>query len=171
MDKKKLIYLVAALLLLTVWGTRVYYVNANVAKKYEIQSFYKGDQVSLSEASLIVKNISYGKINKVNGMEFVPLIIEMEVQNTSDQNISVIKLIEAKLAYGYDYYQTNQGEFSPDTLRSLPPHTTEHFTLKYEIRSKYKDKHAKLYLDQSLYGNEVKEKYNQGKRYGVVINL
>ena len=37
-----------------------------------------------------------GKVTKDHGYSFIPLNIKMEVHNTSNKDLSVIKIIEAK---------------------------------------------------------------------------
>ncbi|MFC0190070.1 hypothetical protein ACFFJY_17375 [Fictibacillus aquaticus] len=171
MGKKKIIALAAVLLAVIAWGTRVYYVNAEVARKYNVETFRIGDIVPIDEAEFKVKNISYGKAEKTNGFTFVPFSVEMEVKNTSDKNVSAINLIETKLAFGYNYYQTRDGEFEPVTLRNLPPGATETILLTYQVDAKFKDTKGKLYLDQHLYKEHVSKEYKKGKRYGIAIEF
>jgi hypothetical protein len=70
-----------------------------------------------------------------------------------------------------DYYQTTEGDFDVEQLRNLPPETKTTITLIFNVKPEYKNKKAKLYIDQSLYSSEVKEKYKKGKRLGIAIEL
>lgn len=153
------------------WGIRVYQVNVDVAKSYEIQMHKKGERVAFEDVALEVKNFHYGEVQKEEGYEFVPVEMEMEISNESNKNLSIIKVIESKLAYGLDYYQTTEGDFDVNQLRDLPSGTKTNIVLLYNVKPEYKNKIAKLYIDQSLYSSEVKEKYKKGKRLGIAIEL
>ncbi|MCM3738574.1 hypothetical protein M3215_23065, partial [Bacillus cytotoxicus] len=64
MSKKKISFLIIAVILLSVWGFRVYDVNKGVAKAYEIQTYRVGDNVALGDATLKIKSVTYGEAEK-----------------------------------------------------------------------------------------------------------
>lgn len=167
--KKKIIIPILVLLALVIWGVRVYHVNSGIAKAYDIKTYQIGDNIPLGNATFKVKKFSYGTIEKDHNFKFVPLMVEMQVRNTSNKDISMIKIIESKLAYGMDYYQTNIGEFDTGKLRKLPPNKTANITLTYQVKPENKGRKAKLYIDQSLYDKLVRDKYQEGKRYGIAV--
>ncbi|WP_100487633.1 hypothetical protein [Sporolactobacillus pectinivorans] len=171
MIKKKYLIILVAVLAVAAWTFRVYQVNHGVAKDYQIKTYQVGKTVPFDSATFKVTGFSYGNLVKTSGFSSVPLSVEMEVHNTSDKSLSIIKLIETKLAYGYDYYQTREGNFNINELRQLPPKATAKLTLRFDVDPKYKGKRAKLYIDQSLYGRQVLEKYKNGVRYGIYVHL
>lgn len=171
MSKKMILLLSIIFAGLIIWGFRVYTVNAGVAKTYEIQSFKIGDSIKLDHAELKVIDFQYGEENNKNGDQSLPVKVAMEVMNTSNKDISVQRLIETKLAYGMDYYQTMEGEFEGEQLKKLSPNTSIQIPLVYYVDPKYNDKSAKLYFDQSLYKKQVIDQYHHGKRYGIAVDL
>ena len=172
MNRGTIILLAVAFIVIAAgWGIRVYQVNVDVAKSYEIQMHKKGERLTFENVALEVKDFHYGEEQKEEGYEFVPVEMEMEIINESEKNLSIIKVIESKLAYGMDYYQTTEGDFDVEKLRNLPPETKTNITLIFNVKPEYKNKKAKLYIDQSLYSSEVKEKYKKGKRLGIAIEL
>ncbi|ESU34081.1 hypothetical protein G3A_02965 [Bacillus sp. 17376] len=172
MNRGTIILLAVAFIVIAAgWGIRVYQVNVDVAKSYEIQMHKKGERVAFENVALEVKDFHYGEEQKEEGYEFVPVEMEMEIINESEKNLSIIKVIESKLAFGMDYYQTIEGDFDVEKLRNLPPETKTNITLIFNVKPEYKNKKAKLYIDQSLYSSEVKEKYKKGKRLGIAIEL
>ncbi|TCP29951.1 uncharacterized protein DUF4352 [Scopulibacillus darangshiensis] len=172
MRRKRSVILVLSMIALVVWGVRVYYVNHGVARNYKIKTYQIGDTISFGDATFKVKKFFYGdNTKKEGGSKWIPVSVEMEVKNTSDKNISIKKVVEAKLAYGMDYYQTMEGNFDVNKLRKLPPNASTNISLKYDVNINHKGENAKLYIDQTLYEKIVREKYEQGIRYGISINL
>ena len=171
MNKKTLMITFIGLILVLSWGTRVYCVNKGVAKAYDIQTFNVGDKVPIQQANITVSSTNYGAVKEQSGTKFVPFTIHMQVTNSSKENVSVIKLIEAKLAYGREYYQTKKGEFNVIELKKLGPGKTTTIKLQYDVRAKHKGERAMLYLSQGLYVDKVKKEYDLGKRYGIAVKL
>jgi len=169
--KVKILLTVLTLAVAIGWGVRVYNVNAGVAKKYEIGIFQVGEEVTLDNVVFKVSAINYGDVETIEEFQFVPAIIEIQVQNISNENIQIGKIIESKLAYGMDYYQTMEGDFDKEKLRNLQPNETAIISLNYTIDPVYRGEKGLLYIDQSLFGEKVLDKYKQGKRYGVAVEL
>jgi hypothetical protein len=171
MNKRTIIILTVAIVALIGWSLRVYVVNEGVAKKYEIKTYHVGDTISLGNATFKVTKITQGKVKKEHGYESFPLTAVMEVRNTTDKDTSITGVIEAKLAYGMDDSQTMEGNYDVSKLRKLPPNEVTTVTLIYHVKPEYERKAAKLYINQNLYEKRVLEKYKQGKRFGIAINL
>ncbi|PLR78598.1 hypothetical protein CU633_05055 [Bacillus sp. V3-13] len=171
MNKKTILFLSVAAIAFIIWGVRVYNVNAGVAREYEIKTYQLGETILLDNATFRVTDLTSGQVQDADGYESFPLTVEMELQNTSDKDISVIRIIEAKLAYGIDYYQTNEGDFDASQLQSLPPGSSVNFILTYHVEPNNLDKNPLLYIDQSLYSDQVNAKYKEGLRYGVAVEL
>lgn len=169
--KIKLFLLVLFFVGVGIWGYRVYEVNNGVAIKYDLDTYQKNEWIADDKLTFTVTDLSYGVIEGDEDYSYVPATVKMEVKNTSDETISVSKLIESKLSYGMDYYQTMDGEFDVKQVKELPPNTTIPITLIYSVAPEYKDKAAQFYIDQNLYIEKVKEQFQQGKRYGVVFDL
>ncbi|MDC3414314.1 hypothetical protein NC797_14880 [Aquibacillus sp. 3ASR75-11] len=170
MNKKSIIVLSVVIVVMISWGVRVYYVNDGIAKEYDIKTYQVLDNVLFDNATYKVIDFRYGAIEE-DDSKTIPLTIEMEVQNTSDKSIAISRIIETKLAYGLDFYQTRDGDFDIYELKNLPPKTTTNIKLTYQVKPKYNGKEAKLYIPQDLYGEQVMDKYQTGKRYGIVIQL
>jgi|GEM_PF-2166645 hypothetical protein len=171
MNKKRGVVIMVALLIAVAWGVRVYQVNDGVAKKYDIQTYRIGESIPLEHAQLTITRFTYGNVENKDGFQTVPATLEMTVKNTSDQTISVARLIEAKLAYDMDYIQTMEGSYDAQKIRQLPPHARVDITLVFDVAPKFKGKKAKLYLDQTLYKSRVIRASHQGKRYGIAVDL
>jgi hypothetical protein len=171
MRKKTIFILSIIVIAILVWGIRVYSLNAGVAKKYEIETFDISDTFQIDNSNVKVISFEYGEIDTENDFPSIPVTIEIEVTNTSNEAISVRKLVESKLAYGMDYYQTMDVIMDREQVRNLPPNTTTKITLIFPVNPKYKGENAALYLDQSLYANKVSDKFKDGKRYGIAVNL
>jgi hypothetical protein len=169
--KVKLILLVLFFVGVSAWAYRVYNVNKGVALKYDLATYQMGDWISDEKLTFMITELSYGEIEGDGDYSFVPATVKMEVKNISDENISVSKLIESKLSYGMDYYQTMDGEFDVKQVKELPPNKTIPITLLYSVAPEYKDKAAQFYIDQNLYTEKVKEQFKHGKRYGIVVDL
>ncbi|WP_077324729.1 hypothetical protein [Virgibacillus siamensis] len=171
MNKKKWMLVILSVVLVVVWGFRVYQVNAGVAKEYKINTYELGEEIRLDNAILQIKRASYGKMKTENNYKSIPFTIEMEVHNVSNKNIDVMHLLTAKLGYGLDYFQTRDGEFSVEKLRSLEPDMTAKIILIYHVSPKYKGDRPKVYLDQRLYKDRVMRNYEEGYRLGIAIQL
>ena len=169
--KIKLLLLVLFLFGVGIWGYRVYEVNKGVAIKYDLDTYQKDEWIADDKLRFTVIDLSYGAIEGDEDYSYVPATVKMEVENTSEETISVSKLIESKLSYGMDYYQTMDGEFDVNQVKELPPNTTIPITLVYSVAPKYKNKAAQFYIDQNLYTEKAKEQFKHGKRYGIVIDL
>lgn len=169
--KKKVVIPIVVLLAFIVWGIRVYEVNAGVAKSYEIKSYKIGNPIALDNAVLKVQKVKFGKISTQHNFTSFPVKVTMQVQNTSQKKISITSIVAAKLAYGMDVYQTNEGNFNIGKIKQFPPESSTYITLLYHVKPKDKGKKPKLYLSQDLYGKRVKEVYNKGKRLGIAVQL
>jgi hypothetical protein len=156
---------------LIIWGTRVFYVNKGVAKEYTIHTYNLNHKIVLDDAILKITGIKYGQMEKNNQFATVPVTVNMQITNVSDKTISVISLIEAKFAFGRDYFQTRDGNFDPAQLQNLNPQKSLEFTLIYHINPKYKNKTGMLYIPQNLYEKQVKRQYEKGYRLGMAVRL
>lgn len=173
MKRKTPLIIAAFVLAFIVWGVRVYYVNAGVAKAYEIKTYQVNDRIPFDNAICNVTSFTYGKKEKKGSFVSVPLKINITVQNTSNKTLNITKVIEAKLSYGYDVYQTSpfEGDFNVNQLKNLSPNSSTKLTLLYHVKPSQKGQQAMLYFAQPLYGQLVMEKFKQGKRYGVGVKL
>lgn len=169
--KWKIAIPVFALLVLVAWGIRVYQVNAGVANQYTIKTYQEGDSISLGHSILKITNFSYGKPQTKHGFRSVPAKVVMKVKNTSNHAINITRLIETKLTYGRNSYQTMNGNYSVGQLKSLSPNQTAKITLTYAVHEKFKGKDAKLYIVQTAYKKLVEKNYKQGKRFGIAVQL
>ena len=172
MSKKVTIIIVVAVVALIAWGIRVYQVNDGVALAYETKTYQIGDQISIDNATLKVTNVKQGEVTEKEGFKSFPVTVEMQIQNTTDEEISVHGLIPTKLVYGGYGYDYQTGDFEgTDALRSLAPDATATFLLIYHIDPDDQNKKGKMYFDQRLYQQLVTEQYQEGKRYGIVVDL
>lgn len=171
MRKRTLIILVIAVVMLAVWTARVYAVNQGVAKEYDIDMYQIGDVITLDDATFKVKDVAYGNIEEEYGFKWIPVSIDMEVQNKTSDDISITDILTLTLAYGMYTLQTREGDVDVDQLRHLPPGETSEFTLDFNVRKEYTDEDGKIYIDRSLYEKKVIEKYDEGKRYGIAVDL
>ncbi|HEY4554136.1 MAG TPA: hypothetical protein VIG80_13175 [Bacillaceae bacterium] len=167
MNKRTLLILAFTVAIIGIWGARMYHVNAGVARTYEIEKRMPGDAIHLDHAELKVEDISYGKAK--NGL--IPVTVNMKLTNSGEKETSVLIIVESKLAYGLEYYQTMDGEYDPELLRHLPAGTSAPVTLTFHIPPKHKDKSAVLYIDPSLYKDQVNAYYQKGKRYGIAVEI
>jgi hypothetical protein len=169
---KKLMFFLVVLAIVLSASFRVYSVNKGVPTEYEIERFSVGDQISLGKATLKVTNVNFGnEVEELYGQEWLDLDIEMEIENTSDETISALSIIESKLAFDLDVYQTNQGDFNPSVLQNLEPGIKETIKLTYNVKAEQQHEQAEIYLSQALFPELVEAKYKEGKRYGIVIEL
>ncbi|GAA0608538.1 hypothetical protein GCM10009001_27350 [Virgibacillus siamensis] len=171
MSKKKWILVILSVMLVIAWGFRVYQVNAGVATEYKIKTYKLGEEIKLDNAILQIKSASYGKTEVENNYKSVPLTLEMEVRNISDKKIDVMHLITAKLGYGLEYFQTRDGNFDVEKLRSLKPDMSTNIVLIYHVSPKYNGKTPKIYLNQHLYEKKVVDSYKEGVRLGIAVQL
>lgn len=171
MNRRIAVTFLVSLIVLIIWGVRVYSVNKDVAKKYDIDSFEVGQLIPIDSAELIVSNIQYGGVEDDHGFHSVPVTVSMGIKNTSGDTINILRIIESKLSYGLDYYQTMEGNYDTDQLRNLQANETAEISLIFHVHAKYKDEIAKLFIDQSLYSKKVIDKYQGGERYGISVNL
>ena len=171
MKKTKVMIIIIGLIIILSWSVRVYYVNKGIAKEYDIKTYQLDDTISFGNANFRITKMTLGTPKEENNQTYIPLSIEMDIENTSSSDISVIKLIESKLAYNQLYYQTNEGQFDTERLRTLPPNQKETLTLTYQIDTQHKQERPTLYIDQSLYRDLVLQEYQMGKRLGIAIKL
>ncbi|WP_353948547.1 hypothetical protein ABNN70_01660 [Sporolactobacillus sp. Y61] len=93
------------------------------------------------------------------------------MRNSSNKDISISRIVETKLTYGMDYYQTMTGTFNKSELRRLSPSKSTTIILKYQVRPNRKGEKAKLYLAQDLYAPLVLDQFKKGVRYGIAVQL
>ncbi|RYL87309.1 hypothetical protein [Sporolactobacillus sp. THM19-2] len=171
MSVRKIVILTVIFIAVAAWSVRVYQVNAGVARTYQVKTYQTGRDIPLRNAVLHVKGVTYGKITRENGFQFVPATVTMEVRNSSNKDISISRIVETKLTYGMDYYQTMTGTFNKSELRRLSPSKSTTIILKYQVRPNRKGEKAKLYFAQDLYPRLVLDQYKKGIRYGIAVQL
>ncbi|SDJ81836.1 DUF4352 domain-containing protein [Sediminibacillus albus] len=172
MNRKRFLVLLFVIVVVAAYSARVYAVNKGVAKEYSIESFAVGDEISLGNAVLTVEDVRYGEETEEKyDQEWIQCTVTMGLENTSEEAISKAKVIETKLAYGRDVYQTNQGNFDINALLNIEPGKQEKIELTYEVKAEDQQGQGKLYIVQDLYPELVEKVYKQGKRYGIAVDL
>lgn len=171
---KKISFIILAVLVFSVWGYRVYNVNKGVAKAYNFQTYHVGDDILLGDATLKVKSVTYGEIEKKEKVprSTVPCTVTMEITNNSDAPIDIREIVTTMLIFDkYDRYQTNQGTFDKNILQQWEPHKTDTFSLTYDVDVDKKGTHGKLYVMQKPILKLIEKSYKEGVRYGIVIDF
>ncbi|TGA96890.1 hypothetical protein E4665_13590 [Sporolactobacillus shoreae] len=171
MSKMKIAILAVLIVAAAVWLVRVYQVNEGVAKKYQIRTYQVGQNVPFGNATLNVKSLTYGRLTNNHGFKTIPATVTMQIRNTSTKNISILKIVEAKLAYGLDYYQTMSGNFNKSELLQLQPSHSTTVILRFSVKPNHKGERPKIYFDQNLYAPLVLKEYKKGIRYGIGVQF
>lgn len=169
MKKSKIaIFLLVCILLL--FGYRYYKINHNVPLKYTMEYYESGNYADCEGLKIKIISTETRKSNAKNkvGTEFIELVVNSEILNTTAQVKDALTFQESAIVIGYYYVQTGPPKLDKGNLRKVQPGEkillTQVYTIEKERYEKEKD-NVYMYLGEKLYMNEIKSKFDKGIRY------
>lgn len=175
MKKSKIaIFLLISILLL--FGYRYYKVNHNVPLKFTMEYYENGNYADCEGLKIRVISTETKKSDAKNkkGTEYIELVINSEILNTTTEVKNAIYFIESPIVINYYSVQTGNLKLDKGNLKVVQPGEklllTQVYTLEKEYYEKGKD-NIYMYLGEKLYLNEILKKYNEGIRYRKVIKI
>ncbi|PEI67986.1 hypothetical protein [Bacillus wiedmannii] len=175
--KNKKIYICIFIIFVVILACCKYYlVNKNVPSEYHIEYNLKGETIKYDDFEMKVNSSSVGDLIHDQYGEFVPITVDFNVKNISNEILSAGIFRESSLGIGNIKFQTDQGEFDKDKLKELNPNETINIKLVYLINidtynNRNKNEPLCLYVSSKLYNMELLEKTKLGIRYGKAIKL
>ncbi|MFC7055924.1 hypothetical protein ACFQOY_08825 [Enterococcus alcedinis] len=140
---------------------RVRQVNDNVPNGFEIRQYRESEVAELENINVTVLSHSFGEVYQYDGgnpddqYNFVPVTIEVKVQNNSPEFQDITSISQSALHMGYNYYNTLDVKFEDDQLKGHQE-TIVRFT--YTVESKYLEKGALKFVLSSNFLTSFDEK-------------
>ena len=172
------LFLLAAIFI-GVSGVRIYSINKETPKSFDIQTFKQDEVASLNNLDISLVSSKTGEKSHFDGgnpndqYTLMPLTIELKVKNTSEVNQDITTLFESQLMVGYSPYNTT--EIKTD-LKLLKPQEVTTITMTFTIDATLYDKddtylvigtRALLKFDKENYT----EQYNDRIYEGIVFKV
>lgn len=174
MIKKGNIYITVSLIILCCFlSYRYFAVNKDIPSSVSVEYYSLNQTMEVDDFMIKINSYSLEKPELINGKEIYPFIVNAEIKNTTNQIKSAALFIESNLNIENNIFQTNEGSFNREKIKNIKPNETIHISLKYSINNieQIEKKPINLNVPTKLYSKEIKEKYNQGIRYGKAFKL
>lgn len=173
--RNRLIIFSVILMLVTVCIFRYYEINHNVARKYQIDKYSIGQTFKLDDYEIKVNSFKIENSND-NRSQTLDCIIDVEIRNITKKTLVCGPIECSSLSLGTDFSNCATVIGEVNKINKFLPNSKANITLQYVFPKELYNSYSKnsifsLYIDKSLYKNQILKKAKENKLYGKCVDL